>query len=168
MQSIQIPEERVAVLLGEKGATKRRIEKETKTKITVEEGFVEAVGDPIGEMTAIGVIHAIGRGFSPHNALRLLNEDNTLILISVTDFANTKSSLERLRGRVIGEDGKTRKTIENMTRTRISVYGKTVGVIGSYENVEEARNAIEMLLSGSKHTTVYRNLELMETAGKKA
>ena len=65
----------------------------------------------------------------------------------------------RLKGRVIGQEGKSRKIIEGLTETYISVYGKTISIIGQAENVSVARRAIESLLAGSNHATVYRWLE---------
>jgi ribosomal RNA assembly protein len=65
----------------------------------------------------------------------------------------------RLKGRVIGESGKSRKTIEDLSDTQISVYGKTIGIIGEAENTNMAKKAIDMLLTGAPHSTVFRILE---------
>ena len=46
-----------------------------------------------------------------------------------------------------------------MTLTHISVYGKTIGIIGQLEHIPNARKAIEALLAGRKHGTVYKFLE---------
>jgi ribosomal RNA assembly protein len=67
--------------------------------------------------------------------------------------------MERLRGRVIGHDGKARSMIEGLTETHIVVYGKTIGVIGEIERVAMARQAVELLLGGSPHGNVYKWLE---------
>ncbi|MEM1856188.1 MAG: hypothetical protein QXG70_04375, partial [Candidatus Methanomethylicaceae archaeon] len=55
--------------------------------------------------------------------------------------------------------GKTRKMIEELTDTYISIYGHTVSIIGGYEEVRVAREAIEMLIRGMQHGTVYRFLD---------
>ena len=49
--------------------------------------------------------------------------------------------------------------IEDLAGVNMSVYGTTVGLIGQVEAVEVARKAIDMLLRGSEHATVYRFLE---------
>jgi ribosomal RNA assembly protein len=46
-----------------------------------------------------------------------------------------------------------------MTGVKIVVYGKTVSLIGELEKVNLVKRAVEMLLSGSLHSTVYRLLE---------
>lgn len=159
MQTIRIPQERIGVLVGPKGATKRRIQKQTHTEIEVSEEGVVIEGDPLTELTALNIVHAIGRGFTPEKALRLLDEANIFLLVNITDYAGTSKSIHRLKGRIIGEKGRSRKKIERQTNTLISVYGKTVGIIGGYDDAEKAKEAVIMLLSGSRHATVYKSLE---------
>lgn len=159
---LRIPKERVAVLIGKKGEMKRTIEHETKTKIQVssEEGTVGLNGpDALYLYLAREIVRAIGRGFNPEVALLLLRQDYAFELISIQDYARTPNDLERLRGRVIGEGGKSRRIIEELTETNVCVFGKTIGIIGPADNIADARRAIETLLAGSPHAHVYRWLE---------
>lgn len=159
---IKIPIERVAVIIGKKGSTKKEIERLSNSKIVVnsKEGIIRIISDdPIKILQLRDVVLAIGRGFNPRIAELLLKMDYVLEIINITDYAKTKNSLIRLRGRVIGEKGRARKTIEDLTETYISVYGKTVAIIGEVFNVSIARKAIELLLSGSPHARVYSWLE---------
>ncbi len=159
MQYVKIPEERIGVLVGKEGFEKRDIEKKTKTKIIVNKGEVTIEGDPIDEWVAKDIVKAIGRGFSPEKAVKLLNENYSFETLLIRNFANTEKAVQRKKGRVIGEKGKTRKTIEELTNTYVSVYGKTISIIGTYENVALAKEAIIKLLDGSSHTSVYKFLE---------
>ncbi len=159
---LKIPKERVAVLIGKKGELKRQLEHVTKTKIKIDsdEGDVSISGkDALLLYTCREIIKAIGRGFNPEIAMQLLKQDYGIEFISLNDYAATPKSLERLRGRVIGEGGKSRRTIEDLTFTNISVYGKTIGIIGPLEQIPNARKAVEALLAGRKHGTVYKFLE---------
>ena len=159
---LKIPKDRIAVLIGKKGKVKKEIQKETKTKIIIDskEGEVTIQGDDaLGLYTAREVIRAIGRGFNPEISMLLLKGDYIFDLIDISDYAKTKKALIRLKGRIIGEGGKSRRHIETLTRTHIAVYGKTVGIIGNAEDVMIARKAIIALLEGSKHATVYRMIE---------
>ena len=159
---LKIPKERVAVLIGKKGMVKKEIEENTKTKIKIDTDcniFITGE-DGLALYIAKEVIRAIGRGFNPDIAFLLLKPDYAFELINLKDFAGkSKKALIRLKGRVIGKDGKSRKTIEELTQCYISVYGKTVGVIGASEQALMARKAIEALLRGSPHSSVYRWLE---------
>ena len=159
---LRIPRERVAVLIGKKGETKRGLEHQTKTKINVnsEEGDVKITGkDALLLYLTREIIRAIGRGFSPEAALQLLKQDYAFEIIPIVDFARNPNDFERLRGRVIGEGGKSRKKIEELTQTTICVFGKTIGIIGQAEYIIDARRAVESLLSGSPHAHVYKWLE---------
>ncbi len=159
---VKIPKDRIAVVIGEKGVMKRRLESELGITLDVDsqEGDVFLLGkDSVRLFSAQDVIKAIGRGFNPEIALRLLKTEYVLELIDVTDYANTKNKAIRLKGRVIGENGKSRRAIESLTETSMSVYGKTIGIIGQAEHVMTAKKAVDMLLSGAPHSTVFRMLE---------
>ncbi|HWQ62837.1 MAG TPA: KH domain-containing protein [Methanospirillum sp.] len=162
-QETRITKERIGVLIGKKGITKREIEEKTKTTILVdsEEGLVSIEGEEAdGFLRAVEVVKAIARGFSPERAFRLFeDEDLYLELMELSDIADTPTKLERIRGRIIGRDGKSRSQIEDLTNTEISVYGKTVAIIGMIERVKVAREAIEMLINGVSHESVYAFLD---------
>ena len=159
---LKIPEERVAVLIGKDGETKKEIEEATQSHLAIDkEGDVTITGnDGIMLYTTKEIVHAIGRGFNPRIALFLLKTDYSLELIDMKVVAGkSKNTLERLKGRVIGTAGKSREEIERLTDTNISIYGKTIGIIGETSNVGLARDAVAMLLKGSMHKTVFHYLE---------
>lgn len=161
---VRIPSERVGVAIGPNGETKREIEERTNTRLIFDSETgsvkVEHEGDPIGALKAENVLKAIARGFSSNRAFRLFDDDQFLEIIDITDFAgDSERAISRLKGRVIGEQGKTRETIESLTEAYISVYGKTIAAIGTAEQLAVVRDAIEMFLSGREHSTVYRFLE---------
>ncbi|MEK6822549.1 MAG: KH domain-containing protein [Nanoarchaeota archaeon] len=159
---LKIPKDRVPVLIGTKGETKKQLEAMTRTKIQVDskEGDVTISGkDPLTLYTTREINAAIGRGFSPDRAQTLLRQENGFELINLRDYAKSDNDLIRLRGRVIGEDGKSRRVIEELTGVYMSVYGKTIAMIGDLEGLPIARRAIEAILAGSRHASVYRWLE---------
>ncbi|MEW6592964.1 MAG: KH domain-containing protein [Candidatus Hadarchaeota archaeon] len=161
---IRIPKERIGAAIGPDGSVKREIEKRTGSKITFDsetgEAKIEAAADPLGALKASDVLKAISRGFSPARAFKLFEEDQFMDVLDIRDYVGgSEKTLKRMRGRLIGEEGKARGAMERETGTHISVYGKTVAVIGTAEQISVAREAIEMLLKGSEHTTVYRFLQ---------
>ena len=159
---MRIPRERVAVLIGKKGETKRQLEQETQTQLAIDstEGEIEISGkDALLLYLCREIVRAIGRGFNPEVAMQLLKSDYSFEIISIVDYARNPNDLERLRGRVIGEGGKSRRTIEELTGVSMCIFGKTVGLIGPGENLNIARRAVESLLTGSPHAHVYRWLE---------
>ncbi|MEM4397370.1 MAG: KH domain-containing protein [Candidatus Woesearchaeota archaeon] len=165
---LKIPKERIAVLIGTKGETKKKIEEETKTNIEIDskEGDVVISGeDAILLYTARNIVRAIGRGFNPELALLLLKQDYSFEIIPL-NFENP-NQLKRIRGRVIGKNGRSREIIEEMTESYVSVYGKTISIIGTIESVINAKRAIEMLIKGSPHSNVYKWLEKRRREQKK-
>lgn len=167
---LKIPKDRIAVLIGKKGEVKRHIEAITKTAIGVDsrEGIVSIKGkDALSMYTAKEIVKAVGRGFNPEIAQLLMKQDYSFELIDLSGYAKTKNDEKRIKGRVIGEKGKSRKTIEDLTGTYISVYGKTIAIIGELDAVGLARKAVESLISGSQHSNVYRWLEKQRREIKK-
>lgn len=165
-QSVRIPTDRVGVLIGKSGSTKAKIEKQTGVKLTIdsEEGEVEIdhthAKDPSMSISVVNVVTAIARGFSPQKALKLLEDDYFLEVFDIRDYVGKKKEhVMRMRARVIGTHGKTRALIEELTGAYVSVYGNTVAVIGDSLQIDVARRAVDMLLSGSEHAAVYHFLE---------
>jgi len=162
VQELKIPRDRVGVLVGKKGEVKKYIEHKAGVRLEISsDGDVIIKGhDNVMIYDVKTIVQAIGRGFSPDVAMQLFNEQNVFELLDVTDYAGkSKKRLDRLRGRVIGESGRSRMAIEDLTETNISVYGKTIGIIGEMEMVALARQAIDMLLSGAPHGVTYRMVE---------
>lgn len=155
IESVRIPDERVAILIGQGGSVKKHIEKATKTSIRVSlADGVEIEGkDVLGVMKAKNTVKAIGRGFSPEHAFLLLEDDYEIYTVSLK--GENRNTINRLMGRVIGRSGNTKLIIEQKTGCHISVYGKTVSVIGHFDQIDKASQAVELLLSGKKHGYVY-------------
>lgn len=164
---VLIPKERIGVLIGKRGSTKARIEELTGARIYVDSStgeviisLPESLEDPLLPMKLESVVRAIGRGFNPEVAVMLLEDDYVLEVIDMRRFVgDARNALTRMRGRLIGEKGRTRTYIEERTNTRISVYGHTVSIIGRTYDVVAAREAVISLLEGSMHSTAYRLME---------
>ena len=160
---VKIPMERVGVVIGPNGGTKSRIEKVGRVELAVdsETGNVEIGLGPGSEDASVilqvqNLVMAIGRGFSPQRAFKLLDEDVYLEVIDLREYVGrSKNALDRVRGRIIGRNGRSRELIEEATKTFISVYGHTTAIIGGLEDVELAKKAVLMLVNGSFHKTVF-------------
>lgn len=160
---LKVPKNRVAVIIGKEGSIKKEIEESTSTKLDIDskEGDIFVSGeDALGLYTAREIIKAIGRGFNPEIARLLLKPDYIFEVVDLREYVGkSKDVLLRLKGRVIGKEGKSRKIIEELTECNISVFGKTISIIGLPESAVIARQAVESLLRGSTHANVYKFLE---------
>ncbi len=173
--SATIPLDRLGVLIGKEGSTKSKVENAFNARLLIqsESGVVEIVpredsDDPTSILRARDVVVAIARGFSPERALSLVDDDIVLDIIDLREtFGRNDRDIARLNGRVIGREGKIRRLIEEMTGAKVSVYGHTISIVGEYEKVNAAREAIEMLLKGKQHSSVYKLLRKIRSESKK-
>ena len=165
---LKIPRERVGVVIGKQGIVKEEIENATKTNIEIdsETGSIaisprEDTEDPLSVWKTRYIVKAIGRGFNPEIALKLTSDDLILEIINLPDYVGkSKKAVLRQKGRIIGKDGRTRDIITDMTGVNVSVYGKTVAMIGDMERIHIAKEAVEMILKGARHKSVYAFLEM--------
>lgn len=173
---LKIPRERVGVLVGPDGRTKKNIEDRLSVELEIDSDagdvaikLSEKSTDPSLLFKAKDVITALGRGFSPEHAFRLIRDEEALLdMIDLRAvFGKSEADIKRVKGRIIGMNGKTRQIIEELTDTNVAVYGHTVSVIGTIDQVQVAREAIEMLVKGSMHGTVYRFLHRKRSELKK-
>jgi ribosomal RNA assembly protein len=175
MHYARVPRARLGVLIGPKGKTKRIIEEvsgvtlhvDSETgEVTIDDSKAE---DPLLALKARDVAVAIGRGFSEEKALRLLDEVTYFKVLDIRDFVGKSiNRVREMRGRLIGTHGKTRRIIEELSGAAVSVYGTTAAIIGDVVEMETASRAVEMILEGSEHATVYRYLERMRRQMKMA
>ena len=165
---VKVPKERLGALIGPEGKVRNHIEEKLNVNLQIdsETGDVQITlnpnaPDPTALFRAKDVVTAIARGFSPEHAFQLI--DNEEIALEIIDLHETigksEADLKRLKGRIIGQQGKTRRIIEELTETHVSVYGHTIGIIGDNEQIEIAKQAIRMLLHGSLQNTVYNFLQ---------
>ena len=79
---------------------KLEIDSETGETLVSGNGKIE----DIQPFKAIEIVTAIGRGFSPDNAMTLLKGENSLHVIDLREFVGkSQTQIERIKGRIIGE-----------------------------------------------------------------
>lgn len=162
----RVPKDRIAVLIGKSGKTRKMIEKACEGDLSIDSksGDVSiswsAEADPIRRMKVPDVITAIGRGFSPDRAVQLLEDNVFLRMYDIREWVGRQpNQTRRMRSRLIGTNGRIRTLIEEISRCEIAVYGSTVAVLGDNDGLSLAAPAIEGILGGSEHGTVLFGLE---------
>ncbi len=154
--------DRIAELRKEKALIERKL----NVKISIVGKKVDIEGDALDEFEAEQVLSALSFGFSAKKALTLLEPDMMLRKIHIRSFTRRKD-LSEVRSRIIGKEGKTKRTIEEISGCTIIVRESEVGILGSAEAMDYATTAITNVIKGSKQSNVYNYLERMNAEKRK-
>lgn len=157
-----LEKDRIPVFIGTAGGRKREFEKKFNCKIDVNSETGEVVincDDALSNFVLSNIIFAINFGHSPQSAMKLEDETFVLDTIDVKNFIKDSKRLKVVMGRIIGKEGSTRKLIEEITKCNVSVKDHYVAVVGPFENTILVHEAVEMLIKGASHKTLYSYLE---------
>jgi ribosomal RNA assembly protein len=163
----RIPQDRIAVLIGKGGETRRMIEEACGAKLEIDSksgdvmaDWGEGEVDPVIRMKMPDVIVAIGRGLAPKRAVQLVEDEVSLRMYDIREWVGRQpNQTRRMRSRLIGRNGRIRSLIEEISQCEMAIYGSSVLVIGDEEGLALATPAIEGILRGSEHSTVLHGLE---------
>ncbi len=163
----RIPQDRIAVLIGKGGETRRMLEKACGATLEIDSKNGEVMADwgdvdadPVVRMKMPDVIVAIGRGLAPKRAVQLIQDEVSLKMYDIREWAGRQpNQTRRMRSRLIGRNGRIRSLIEEISRCEMAIYGSTVLVIGDEDGLALAAPAIEGILRGSEHSTILHGLE---------
>ncbi len=163
----RIPQDRIAVLIGKGGETRRMLEEACGATLEIDSKSGEVMADwgdegadPIVRMKMPDVIVAIGRGLAPKRAVQLIQDEVFLKMYDIREWAGRQpNQTRRMRSRLIGRNGRIRSLIEEISHCEMAIYGSTVLVIGDEDGLALAAPAIEGILRGSEHSTILHGLE---------
>jgi len=154
---IRIPDKR-NLLLKKNEKIIETIEKMTGTEIKINDE-ISMEGETFNVYQTKQILKAFGRGFDVNDALYLLEDEYGLEVINLTEFIKSRERLKTLKGRIIGTSGKTKGYIEKFADVKVSIFGKTVSIIGRWEKINIAKEAVMKIIGGCTHHTLYRWLE---------
>ncbi len=172
----KIPVERIKTLKGVRGENLKFLEERLGVVISVDENLGSVSIEPRTENTSVenllrakNYVEAIGTGFSPEEAERVLEEDQILLIIDLKDQLRLpENHLRRIKARIIGEGGRVKRNLEEISGCSISIYDNVVAIIGDYESVNAVKEAIELIIEGREHSTVYRHLRRLLISSRKS
>lgn len=137
---------------------RKKLEENLNIKLANRGKEISIDGNPEEEYIAEKVIDALNFGF-PFSAAILVKEEDCLFeILNIKDYTNRKD-LERIRARIIGKSGKTKKTLCRLTKCNFEIRDNRVGIIGPSEYIENAQDGIIFIIRGAKQANVYAYLE---------
>lgn len=137
---------------------KKIVEKELNVKLFFKAKEILIGGEAHEEYLAEKVIEAINFGFPIEVALSIVKDENIFEIIKIKDYTHRKD-LETIRARIIGKQGRTLRTLNQLTDCNFEIKGNLVGIIGSAEHIKNSQDAVISLIQGSKQANVYNYLE---------
>jgi ribosomal RNA assembly protein len=138
--------------------SKGNLEKELNVKLEINEKEVSISGKTEDEYIAERIIEALDFGFPFSSALDIKKDDFIFEILNIKEHA-TQKNFERIRGRIIGKEGKTLRTISSLSDCHVELFGNKIGIIGYAENIRAVEEACKLLIRGSKQANVYAYLE---------
>lgn len=143
-----------------------QLEKKLNVEIKMTGKTATISGEGIDEFEAKIVLDAINFGFSAKKALILKDQDMSFKILNIKKFTRP-NRLEDARARLIGTEGKTKRTIEQVASCDLVINGNEVGIIAPAISIENTITALTNLIRGSKTANVYSFLERMNAERKK-
>ncbi|MFH1200255.1 MAG: KH domain-containing protein [Candidatus Micrarchaeota archaeon] len=130
-----------------------------KVKASIADGGVEVDGEGGSEWIVRQVLSALDAGFPLGKAFKLFNDNYFFESIDLELATRNKKAVGRYKGRIIGEGGRAKKTIEEQSGAFLSVSGDKVFILGQFDDLALAKEAVMQLLEGKMHSTVFGFLE---------
>jgi ribosomal RNA assembly protein len=143
-----------------------KLKKKIKVEIDIKKNNVIIEGTEFNEFTVEKMIQALDFGFEVEDVLGLLNDDCNIEYINIKDHTHRKN-LSEIRSRLIGAEGKAKRTLETLTGAAVVVHGNCVGIISDAEHMPHIIQGVISLIQGAKHSNVFSYIERQNSNLKK-
>jgi len=161
-----VPPEKARDVLRRGGRTRRLIEERFNVSLAIDDETgsvsVKYGSEKAAEayLAVTKIMAAISAGFDERAIRDMIEKDLSFVVLDLEEIVgSSRPTLTRVKGRIIGERGRARQKVEEVTGCAVSIYENKVGVLGPQETIDVAREAVERLSKGFQHQSVYRFLD---------
>lgn len=144
--------------IGEIKKEKAFLEKKLGVKLQINGRQVTIEATPYEEYEASLILEAISFGYPAKTAMLLKDEELVFRIIPIKNFTRRKD-MEVVKGRLIGTEGKTKKTIERIADCKIIIRDNEVGIFAPADEIDYIITAVTSIIRGSKQSNIYKFLE---------
>ncbi|MFH0971750.1 MAG: KH domain-containing protein [Candidatus Micrarchaeota archaeon] len=160
MDLISVSHATIKHLEEKNGAVLKEVEKRGKVTIKInKDKNIELEGEGGEVWIASQVLKALDFGFLPQQAFKLFNDNYFLEIIDLEIILPNPKAIERYKGRIIGEGGRAKMTLQELSGAFLAIIGNKVAIIGEFDDLQLAKEGVLRLLEGSPHTSVYAFME---------
>ncbi len=160
MELLSVSAATIKHLGGKNGAILKEVQRKGKVEVAINgEGNLEIEGEGGDVWVAMQVLRALDFNFLPQQAYKLFNDNYFLELIDLELILSNPKAIERYKGRIIGEGGRAKRTLQELSGAFLSIMGSKVAILGEFDDLQLAKEGVLRLLEGSPHTSVYAFLE---------
>ena len=138
--------------------SKKELEKNLGVKLSITGKEVSIKGTPEEEYYTEKMVDALSFGFPIELVLLIKEEDYAFEILNIKDFTKRKD-FERIRGRIIGTNGKALRVLNELTKCTFAVQDNKVGIIGDPEYIKNGEDSVISIIRGARHANVYSYLE---------
>lgn len=143
--------------INQKEAIAENLEEDYEEDVNLETDINDS---SFSKWIATKIINAINIGFKPEKAVKLLDSEYSLEIIDLNkSIGGSEKKLKRMKGRLIGRNGKMRESIEKYSGAHVSIYKTKLGIIGNFDSSKIARKSVKMILEGLPHNVVFKFLQ---------
>jgi len=160
MRIISLPQKTITALTRNDSKLLKEIEQRGKVKLAVDEREVSIDGEGGQEWVVEQILKALGYGFLAKQAYKLFSDQYFMDVINLQDaFRGNQKKMVRYKARVIGAQGTAKKKLQELSGAHLAVTADQIAILGEFDDLKSAKEAILRLLEGAEHNGVYAYLE---------
>ncbi|MBI2445591.1 hypothetical protein HYV43_04345 [Candidatus Micrarchaeota archaeon] len=160
MRIITLPQKTITALSRNENKLLKEVEQRGQVKLSIAERDVSIEGEGGQEWVVEQVLKALGCGFLAKQAYKLFSDQYFMDVIDLqAAFRGNHKKMIRYKARVIGAQGTAKKKLQELSGAFLAVTADSIAILGEFDDLKSAKEAVLRLLEGAEHNGVYTYLE---------